>query len=81
MMLAAMKLTAMRQIFSKQLSEAAHWEADDIGSFLYRIWSEHPLHCVNALVNSTLKLIVKNVRNEQVVYAHTPLYCIHKLSF
>ena len=66
MMVAAMKLTAMGQIFNKQLSEVAHeWDAD-IYRFLYQIWNQQPLDCVNALVNSTLNLIVKNVRS--IVY-------------
>ena len=61
-MIGAMKLVAMRQIFSKQLAEATHgWEADDISSFLYRIWNGQPLSCVNDVVNSTLSLIVRNV--------------------
>lgn len=63
MMVAAMKLTAMRQIFNKQLSEVTHeWEAN-IHTFLCQIWNQEPLHCVNTLVDSTLNLIVKNVRS------------------
>lgn len=63
-MVGAMKLTAIRQIFNKQLAEAATvWEADDISGFLYRIWIRDPLNGVNDVVNSTLNLIVKNVRS------------------
>lgn len=77
MMMGAMKLTAMRQIFNKQLSEAAHeWEADDISGFLYQIWDQEPLNCVNTVVKSTLNLIVKNVGSVYIC-----MVCMHVLKF
>lgn len=60
-MIAAMKLIVTWQVFSKQLlPDTKTWEADDISSFLYRIWDE-PLNCVNDIMNSTVNLIMKNV--------------------
>ena len=68
LMVAAVKLTAMRQIFNKQLSEASHdWEAN-INGFLNQIWNQQPLDCVNTVVNSTLNLIIKNVGSSMHTY-------------
>ena len=61
-MMGAMKLVVIRQIFNKQLAEAAHgWEADNISRLLYQIWIGNPLNGVNDVVNYTLSLIVRNV--------------------
>ena len=63
-----MKLTAIRQIFNKQLSEATHECETDISSFPCQIWNQQPLDCVNGVVNSTLKLIIKNVSSIMHTY-------------
>ena len=77
-MVGAMKLTAIRQIFSKQLAEATThgWEADDISGFLYRIWIRDPLNGVNDVVNSTLSLIVKNVRSVCMLCVQPSLFSL-----
>ena len=78
MMVAAMKLTVMRQIFIQQISDAGQErEVDDPSSFLYQILGQQPLVNINTTVNFVLDLIIKNVRNIVSTYIiHFNFYVI-----